>query len=260
MTRLFLAAADTPAGRAVSQGLAGTGVDIVTDAPDTDPVEAMRDADVLALVSPLEETLVRQGFGLVNAAKEAGIGHVIRISLYASANDAHWRLGRELGRVDLAVEESGLPYTILRPSMLMQTLPTPGELNGVLRVPSGDAAVSYLDGRDLAACVQSILSDPEAHNGRTYAVTGPQGLATEDLTRAMGEVSGKHPEAQDLEENDYLAVLSEQGFDEWSRNMLLSLSRIAKRGMAGNVTGAVRHITGRDPRSYADYLASLERE
>jgi uncharacterized protein YbjT (DUF2867 family) len=260
MTRLFLAAADTPAGRAVSEGLAGSGFDIATDSPDTDPVAAMREADVLVLVSPLEETLVRQGFDLVNAAKEAGIGHVVRISLYASANDAHWRLGRELGRVDLAVEESGLPYTILRPSMLMQTLPTPAELNGVLRIPSGDAAVSYLDGRDLAACVEAVLSDKEAHNGRTYAVTGPQGLSMNDLVQTMGEVSDKLPNAEALEENDYLAVLSEQGFDEWSRNMLLSLSRIAKRGMAGNVTGAVRHITGRDPHSYADYLASLEPE
>jgi hypothetical protein len=50
-----------------------------------------------------------------------------------------------------------------------------------------------------------------------------------------------------------------QGKSEWQRDMLISLARIAQRGMMGNVTGAVSHLTGKAPATFADFTDDLLR-
>ena len=49
--------------------------------------------------------------------------------------------------------------------------------------------------------------------------------------------------------------VKEMGVPEWNINMLISLTRVVKLGMIGNVTHAIEHITGKPARNFADFAA-----
>lgn len=216
--------------------------------------EALTETDILVLGLPLADGMVQRGFAMVNAAKAAGPRHIILLSRYGAAHDAHWRLGRETGRIDLAVEQSGIPFTILRPNTLMNTaftLPPKGQ--EVIRVPNEDARISYLHPEDLCACITAVANAPEAHAGRTYAVTGPEALSPPEAIALVAGAAGSSLRSEQMEEEEYMAVLEDEGRSKWEIDMLVSLSRISRRGMMGNVTGAVNHLTGYEAQPFSAF-------
>ncbi|WP_165367908.1 SDR family oxidoreductase [Phytoactinopolyspora endophytica] len=95
--------------------------------------------------------------------------------------------------VELHVAGSDLDWTILRPNWFFQNL-TEGPLrdlaaagDGVLRLPAGDAAVSFIDARDIATCATVALA------GGTHDLTGPDSLTFADVTGTGRERSPALP-------------------------------------------------------------------
>ncbi len=235
--------------------LTKTGVEArVFDYEDAASLEAaMRHCTKMVLTLPLTEKMTRYGHLAVEAAKTVGIGYIVRTSVYAASSDAHWRLGREHGMVDQFVEDSGIPYTVLRPNLFMQNFSTHMAAmvkSGVVALAEDDAKVSYIDIHDVAACIARLLLDVGEHENKFYAMTGPEGLSGADVARILSEATGREIAYRALEEEAYVAGLTELGIPKWNRNMLTSLSRVVKLGMIGNVTKAVEYLTGKPARTF----------
>ena len=94
---------------------------------DADVARAMAGADSVLLVSPrFTEDEAEIGIRVVEAAKAAGVGHLVYSSAFhpqLSKMDHH---AAKL-RIEEAVIESGLAFTIVQPSMFMQALETSPE-------------------------------------------------------------------------------------------------------------------------------------
>ncbi|WP_285907135.1 SDR family oxidoreductase [Pseudodesulfovibrio pelocollis] len=280
MGSVFVTGATGVIGSAVLASLREAGVDVVAGAHAPEGAEAlardgvqarvfdfsdqesmtraMQGCDRLFLALPLAEGMARRGHLAVQAAKAAGIGHIVRASAYAASSDAHWRLGREHGTVDQFVEDSGIPFTILRPNAVMQRFATtlaPMVRAGQLALPEEDARVSYIDARDIGACAARLFLDDATHHGRTYALTGPQGISLAEVAAILTKATGREVAYRPVDEAVYMEALARDGVPEWTVNMLVSLTRVVKLGMAGNVTGAVAHLTGHEPRAFAAFAA-----
>lgn len=278
MGKIFIAGAAGNIGTALLAALHETGADVVAGVHDPDKAKTFSDLGVDArpfdfqdqesmvramdgcsrmfLVLPLQEKMTRFGHLAVEAAKQVGIEYIVRSSGYAASSDAHWRLGREHGMVDQFVEDSGIPFTILRPNTFMQNFSTyfvDMIKSGVMALPEEDYAVSYIDVRDIAACSAKILLDSTGFENGFFALTGPQGITMEQVASQITEVSGRKVEYAPIAEEDYIGVLKEMEVPEWNINMLVSLTRVVKLGMMGNVTMAVEHITGTSARSFSDF-------
>ncbi|QJB55607.1 NmrA family NAD(P)-binding protein [Pseudodesulfovibrio sp. zrk46] len=215
--------------------------------------KAMAGCDKMFLVLPLTETMSRFGHLAVEAAKAAGIEYIVRSSGYASSSDAHWRLGREQGMVDQFVEDSGIPFTILRPNSFMQNFSGPMAdmvKAGFVGLAEEEAKVSYIDVRDIAACAATLLNDVGEHANKFYALTGPEGLSGADVATKLSAAAGKEIVYRPMEEEVFAATLKENGIPEWNVNMLISLARIVKLGMIGNVTKAVEYLTDTPARTF----------
>lgn len=239
--------------------LSGLGVDARPfDFEDTDSMaRAMDGCDRMFLVIPLQEKLTRFGHLAVQAAKQAGIEYIVRSSGYAASSDAHWRLGREHGMVDQFVEDSEIPFTILRPNTFMQNYSTnfvEMVKSGTITLPDEDAKVSYIDIRDIAACAARLLLDNDGFENRYYALTGPEGLTVSEVAEQIGKASGRKMNYTAISEDDYLKMLTDMDIPQWNINMLVSLSRVVKLGMIGNVTKAVEHVTGTPARTFAEFV------
>lgn len=255
------AGADVVAGvhsQAKAETLSGLGMETrVFDFEDTDSMTvAMEGCDRLFLALPLVERMTRYGHLAVEAAKQAGIEYIVRSSGYAASSDAHWRLGREHGMVDQFVEDSKITFTTLRPNTFMQNFSTVMlEMikGGTIALPEEDATVSYLDVRDIAACATRLLLDNTDHENKYYALTGPEGLSLADVASQISAACGREVTYQPIAEEVYIETMIGMGVPEWTVNMLVSLSRVVKLGMAGNVTKAVEFLTDKPARTFNDF-------
>jgi uncharacterized protein YbjT (DUF2867 family) len=278
MSRIFVAGAAGTTGTALLGALKAKGLEAVAgthaggrapegwdgevrpfDFGDRDSMAAaMAGCDKLFLAVPLVESMTRFGNTAVEAAKEAGIRYVVRSSRYGASSDAHWRLGREQGMIDQFVEDSSIPFTVLRPNTFMQVFSTAmadAVRAGTVPLPEENYAVSYIDVRDVADCAAALFADNSGHENRFYALTGPQGLTGADVAASLASATGKEVAYDPLEEDDFIRGLDDSGLDEWTRNMLVSLSRVVKLGMMGNVTKAVEFLTGTPARTFEAFAA-----
>jgi uncharacterized protein YbjT (DUF2867 family) len=90
-------------------------------------------------------------------------------------NVIYWR-----GRAEEALHTSGLPYTVVRPSWLMEKV---GGQNGI-RLEQGDTGEGYVAREDVAeVCVQGLLH--EESRGKTFEVYNEPGTPPKDWTAAF---------------------------------------------------------------------------
>jgi len=280
MGKIFIAGAAGNIGTALMATLHKANTEVVAGVHDPDKAKTLRDLGVEArifdfedidsmvramdgctkmfLVIPLQEKLTRYGHLAVEAAKKAGIEYIVRSSGYAASSDAHWRLGREQGMVDQFIEDSKIPFTILRPNTFMQnftTIMTEMVKSGTIALPEEDAKVSYIDIRDIAASATKLLVNNEGHENKYYALTGPEGLSLSEVAATISEVSERKVTYTPITEEAHIEALTKMGMPEWNRNMLVSLTRVVKLGMIGNVTKAVEFLTDTPARTFKEFAA-----
>jgi uncharacterized protein YbjT (DUF2867 family) len=145
-------------------------------------------------------TFERIDFGgtraLLEAAKSAGVGQFIYVSGAAADESSSHPAFRAKGLAERAIRESGLTYTIFRPSLVYG--PEDKVLNGfakalrltiVFPVPgTGRQKVQPVFVDDLAACIVLALNGKGA-NG-TYELGGPDLMSFDEMMRLVMDVTG----------------------------------------------------------------------
>src|SRR5579864_5433328 len=71
-------------------------------------------------VSPMVENLAELGVRSIEAARRAGVEYIVRSSAMGAGEDAAIEVGRLHGCVERALEQSGIPHTIVQPNAFMQ--------------------------------------------------------------------------------------------------------------------------------------------
>ncbi len=228
----------------------------------TDPegmFKAMQGFDRLFLILPLTKQMRVYGANAVAAAKAAGLSLVVCSSRMGSDPNAHFQLGKIHGAVDADLEDSGIPFVILRPATFMQNYAThyAGAVSakGKLLVPEREAKTSYVDLRDLGAAAAAILADPEPETNTFYVVTGPQALDNHEMAAIIGKAAGREVVYENIDVEDYGLGMEEAGLPEWNVHMILSVHRYARSNYTAFKTKAVEHLTGKPAKSFQEFAA-----
>jgi uncharacterized protein YbjT (DUF2867 family) len=74
------------------------------------------------LLSPSSAEQVTREGNFIRAAKRAGVHHVVRFSILGAEPDSPSRLIRRHGQAEQLLRDSGMAFTMLRPSYFMQNL------------------------------------------------------------------------------------------------------------------------------------------
>ena len=128
---------------------------------------ALRGVDKLFLLTPFQSNMVDLTSNLVNEAKKAGVKYIVKQSVLGADAEPAITTSRLHRQAEKIIEESGIPFTFLRPNFFMQNFVTFYsnfiKTQGAFYVPAGDAKASFVDVRDIAARrlsknVQSYLS------------------------------------------------------------------------------------------------------
>lgn len=158
-------------------------------------------------------------------------------------------------QVELAIERSGVPWVTLRPNWFADNFHTywkAGLDHGVIAVPAGDGATSFIDARDIAAAAAAALTGP-AHDGRAWNLTGPQALSYGEAAVLLSEVLGKPIAYQALDDAAFIALLEGAGVPGDYAQFLTAIFAPVRQGWTAAVTDDVRQLTGQAPRTLLQY-------
>ncbi|MFE5565881.1 SDR family oxidoreductase [Amycolatopsis japonica] len=202
-----------------------------------------------------EQPMVRQQRVVIDAAIEAEVEHIVKVSVWHAregaklAEGAHWVIEEHL-------KKSGLAWSILQPSGFMQNFRTGAAVfteNGDILGAYGDSRVSYVDCSDIAACAAALLTvSPRA--GETFVLTGPEALTHTEIAAKLSAVAGREIGYVDLPAQAFAARLASNGLPTGFAQDVAALFAEVAEGRLAPTTDAVADLTGRPPRTFDDFL------
>jgi uncharacterized protein YbjT (DUF2867 family) len=229
---------------------------------DRDTRDAFVHVDKLFLVNPTTPDQVELGERLVGAAQAAGVGHIVKVSVIGADAEPGILFARWHREIEVAIEKSGIVYTFLRSNGFMQNMA--GSWGATITVddrfylPTGDAAVGYIDARDVAvAGVEALLA--EGFAGRTFTLTGPEAITYREIAAIISDVTGRRIEYVDIPEEQARANLAAAGIPEPLLSGILELWAEEKAGRAAIVTRDYADVTGLAPRSFGAFARDYRR-
>lgn len=188
----------------------------------------------------------------MEAAKTAGVKHFVFLSLIGIEQNTivpHYK-------VEQYLKSSGMSYTFLRCSFFMQNLNTVHRAEirdqDEIFVPVGKTRTSFIDVRDIGAVAAAALTQP-GHENKAYDLTGPEGLdyyQVADLFTAVlsRKITYKNP-------SGFSFFLSQIRKSPLMFALVTTwLYSNTKSGMADQVTGEVKRLTGREPIRLKQYI------
>lgn len=243
--------------RARSQSIASAGIELVEG--DFARIEtfapALAGVDRLFLLIPSSSEVEKQQRNFVDAARRSQIRHIVKLSQLAADENAAGRFQRYHGAVEKYIENSGIPYTFLRPNLFMQGLYNfSGTISteGVFYAPAGDAKVSVVDVRDIASVAAKVLTEL-GHENKTYDITGPEALTHADMADQLSRAAGKNIKYIDIPPDKMRKALLGFGMPTWQADGVVEDYDHYRRGEATTVTQTVRDITGKEANSFFQF-------
>lgn len=168
------------------------GIDFII--PET-VVGALKDIDKLFLLTPTHPKMVDFTQNLVNGAI-GHVKHIVKLSHIRSdaVDEPQINITRLHRQAEKIIEESGIPFTFLRPNFFMQNFVNfyLGKNQISIYLPAGDGRVSFVDVRDIAAvAVQALTNNKnDIHSGKVYTITGPESISYGDAAGILSEHIG----------------------------------------------------------------------
>jgi uncharacterized protein YbjT (DUF2867 family) len=219
--------------------------------------EALKDVDKLFLLTPDVPNAAYLASNAVTEAKKAGIRHIVKQSVMGANLDADVGTMRLHRQVEEIIEQSGIPFTFLRPNEFMQNFinfHSPSvKGNNAFYIPLEDAKVSLVDVRDIAAIAVESLIDEDKHKNKTYLITGPEALSYHQVAEVLSNATGRKISYVNISEEEAKAAMKEIGMSDWLINTVSELSDYFRKGKASEVSPAVEEVTGRKPISFSQF-------
>ena len=199
----------------------------------------------------------------IGAAIDAGVQHLVFHSVLHPQIEAmphHWRKMR----VEEALFESGLSFTILQPSTYMQNIIAKWDEivdRGVLAAPySVESQSSPVDLHDVATVAAIVLCDFGQHSGATYELCGPEVLTPSQQAMIISAQMGHVVCAEQTNLEEWILRARANGLGDYALDALCRMFRYYDRyGFWGN-SNALHELLGRQPTSYAAFVKSVLRK
>jgi NAD(P)H dehydrogenase (quinone) len=253
-------------GRSVAARLEAADVVLLTRTPEAlegkarradfdDPdslAAAFEGVDRLLLISAHDlERRTAQHLAAIEAAKAAGVRHVVYTSVPNPTEDNPAAVVPSHRATEEALRASGMAWTMLRNNIYAEfqaPVVAQARAAGALYTSIGDGRIAFVSREDCAAAAAAVLTQ-DGHEGQAYDITGPEAVGAADLAALAGA------EVVPIDDDAVIAGMIAAGVPEPSARVLTSIHRAGREGFLGTVSGAVRDLTGTEPRSLREVLS-----
>lgn len=214
--------------------------------------------DGFFFMTPVIENPVAVSLRVLEAAREAGVPHIVRLSSRAAGWDERSDLRAWHRAIDDAVRESGAGWTVLRPCSLFQNFidyqaETIRTVSSII-VPQGDGLIPYVDALDIGEAVAECLMNPLSHQGQTHVLTGGRAYGVKGVAAEIGRMIHKPLTYIDVEEGQARDMMLQAGMPTWLVEAGLAVFAHAKAGAEAAVDPALTRIIGRPATSLSEFV------
>lgn len=199
---------------------------------------------------------------IIEAAAKARVQHIVKVSSIGANLESSMPMARWHAETEHLLTRSGIAYTILRPNYFMQNLYVYlGFLSkGALPVPMGNAKLSILDLRDIAAVAKTVLLSPERHHNVLYDLTGPESVSFSEIAGYLSAAAHKQIDYVDTTPEQGAQQLSDLGLPPERVSTIAATYKELSKGIGSAISNTVSEITHQPSRTiawFADEIAAL---
>ena len=158
-----------------------------------------------------------------------------------------------------AIAESGLTFTILRNGWYHENYRQAIEQaarTGGFTGSAGHGRVASAARADFAAAAVAVLTTG-GHDDKVYELSSDTAWTYADLAAEIAAVTGTPVTYTDLSPEEHRAALITTGLPEELAGFLVAVEQDIKHGLLGDVTGALRTLTGRPTTPIRDTVANV---
>jgi uncharacterized protein YbjT (DUF2867 family) len=222
---------------------------------------ALSGTDNLFVLTPTHPKLVEFTSNLVNAATKRSTGgpikHIVKLSHIRADDDPKIEITRLHREAEKIIEESGIPFTFLRPNFFMQNFLVYGQrINDQIAfyVPAGDGKVSFVDVRDIASvAVKALTENSDQHVGKMYDLTGPSSLTYQQAVEILSKESQKKMSYTNISDDAAREAMKKLGMADWHINVVIELFNFSRAGYLSAISPVVEDVTGKNPISISQF-------
>ena len=210
-------------------------------------------------VSPDEIPIGRAVIAAARAARVEQFAFHSVLHPQVEAMPHHWNKLR----VEEALFESGLAYTILQPASYMQNVLAGWQTiveRGVYAVPySVECRMSMVDLEDVAEAAAVVLTE-SGHLGAVYELAGPEILAQTQVAKVLSSRLGREVRAEQVAINAWKRQAQASGMGTYQVETLVKMFHYYDLcGFWGN-PHALSHLLGRAPTKFDAFIERAIRQ
>ena len=216
---------------------------------------ALRGVDRAMLISSADQAMLDVQTSFIDAARKAGVRHVVKLSGIIPELDSPFRFARMHCEIEQRLEASGMAYTHLRagefmPSYFRQVPNIVGR--AILALPMGDARIASVDIGDLAEIAATVLTT-DGHEGKTYPLTGPESLTMAEVAEKLSAATGKTIRYVNVAPEDATKARLAAGVPPYLAEALDELFAERRKGAESKVWPTIETVFGRRPTGFDDF-------
>lgn len=226
-------------------------------------VAAFRGVDKVLLVSSSDVVnRDKQQENAVNAAKEAGVRHILYTS-FKSNNETESSPIAFVSKSHLATEkqikESGMVYTIFKNNLYLDILPMFfGEkvVETGIFLPARETKAAYASRNDMAEAAANVLMG-KGHENKIYNISNTENTSLIEAAQYLSEIVGKPINYTSPSTEVYFETMTQAGVPVEYIGFFAGFAEAIKQGEFVTENTDLESLLGRKPTSLKEYLTKI---
>ena len=217
---------------------------------------ALEGIDKVYLVSALSLDSSEDEINIIDAAKQAGVRHIVKLSV-VTAGHPEIVLARLHAATEKHLRDSGLAWTMLRPGnfhsnallMWSQTI----ESQNAFYQAAGDGKWASIDPADIGAVAVQALPTP-GHESKFYTLTGDELLSASEYAAKLSEALGRTISFIDIPMSAASEGILSAGVSPAYAQAAIELMTAMQQGRWTEISTEFQTLTGRAPTTFLEWV------